>query len=393
MDYFNDVYLKKINRFGDNIQDRVHGQMRNDFENKLKKSVNTVKLYNLKNKEIGIGILETKKVDEKQLNSYLCTRVEDKYNSGFVFKTIDSDKNAKTWLVVLQEKYQTIGYNRYKVVLLDNLLEWIGTDGLIHSSYVHYIGSLDGALKENFSIDFDTAVGNPTKNLKLICSYNDDLKRDLRINISDETWRVVGYDKISIPGVMYVTLEEDFIQKTKYANQEELTKWNIISEQGYDISIPNKSYVQFYVSYDGVLNNEKILFDSNDNIKIKCDKNNINRFMFEGDIGTVQLTAYIAAAPLVKQNFTINITEDKTDWIAIIGPNQIKLMQTVEYELNSSFINKDFEILSINGNFKVNRIDGNKVYIQGINIGQDNIVIVSNETTYTTPINIISPWM
>ena len=43
MDYFNDVYLKKINRFGDNIQDRVHGQMRNDFENKLKKSVNTVK--------------------------------------------------------------------------------------------------------------------------------------------------------------------------------------------------------------------------------------------------------------------------------------------------------------------------------------------------------------
>ena len=80
MDYFTDVYLKRINRFGNNIQTRVHGKMENDFENKLVKSVNKVDLYDQTDKEkiIGVGILETKKINETEVVDYLCTRIDDK---------------------------------------------------------------------------------------------------------------------------------------------------------------------------------------------------------------------------------------------------------------------------------------------------------------------------
>ena len=172
MDYFNDVYLKRTNRFGDNIQSRVHGQMEHDFENKLRKSVNKVNLYDYcnKDKQIGEGILETNKIEEKQTLSYLCTRITDNYENGFMFYTQKPfSKEKQAWLVLFKEQYETIGYNRYKVVLLENELKWIGNDGLIHNMYVHYIGNMETALKEQFKINFDVAVGTPGKTLSMIC--------------------------------------------------------------------------------------------------------------------------------------------------------------------------------------------------------------------------------
>lgn len=395
MDYFNDVYLKRINRFGDNIQSRVHGQMEYDFEDKLRKSVNRVDLFDYynKDKQIGEGILETNKIEEKKTLNYLCTRISDNYENGFMFYTQKPfSKEKQTWLILFKEQYETIGYNRYKVVLLENELNWIGKDGLIHSTYVHYIGSMDSAIKEEFKINFDVAAGIPSKSLSMICAYNEDLKRDLRINIQDETWRVCGYDKISVPGVMYVTLEEDFVQKAEYANEEELEKWSIISEQGYEITTTGKQFIQFYCSYNGSLTNEKLMIAcDNENVKIICDKD--NRFCFEGAPTTAKIVVCLQNAQKVKQEFNLTIAAEQQDWLAIVGPKQIKVLQTLEYELNSSIKDYNVSIVSEFGYFKIDRIEDNKVYIQGINIGQDNIIVRYNGAEYKTPINVISPWM
>ena len=40
MNYFTDVYLKRVNKHGTSLQGRIHGKMECDFENKLNKSVN-----------------------------------------------------------------------------------------------------------------------------------------------------------------------------------------------------------------------------------------------------------------------------------------------------------------------------------------------------------------
>ena len=395
MDYFNDVYLKKINRFGDNTQSRVHGQMENDFENKLKKSVNKVVLYDYCNntKEIGEAILESNKVEEKRTLSYLCTRIKDNFENGFMFytkKPFTQEKQA--WIVLFKEQYETIGYNRYKVVLLENKIDWIGEDGLIHSTMAHYIGSLESAIKEQFKIELEVAVASPSKTLAMICSYNENLKRDTRINIQDETWRVRGYDKISIPGVMYVTLEEDYVQKTQYADEDELAKWSIISEQGYEIVTDGTKAIEFYCSYNGTLSDEKLeIACDSEEIKVICEKD--NKFRFEGAPSTAKVLVRLAAAPKVMQEFTITIAAEQQDWLAIVGPHQIKVLQTLEYKLNTTLADYDIEIDSEFGNFKIVDINDNKVSIQGINVGQDNIIIKYEGNEYKTPLNVISPWM
>ena len=397
MDYFKDVYLQRVNRFGNNIQSRVHGQMEHDFENKLKKSVNKVDLYKYdnKNEKFGIGILESQKIDEKQIINYLCTRIDEVYDNGFMFYTQKPfSKDKQVWMIVFKEQYQTIGYNRYKVILLENELSWIGKDGLIHSSYVHYVGDLEKIMKDQFKISFDVALGTPSKTLSMICPYNDSLKRDLRININDSTWRICGYDKISVPGIMYITLEEDYVQKGNYANEEELGKWSIISSQGYElgININEPISIDFYCSYNGVLTEELILLECNEEA-LNINHLDMNKFSFEGAPGIYHLVATLKNAPLVKQNFTLELLDQSIDWVAIVGPQKIKVLQTLEFELSTSLKDYEVDINSEKDCFVIDKVEGNKVYIRGINIGKDNILVTYEGITYSTPLEIISPWM
>ena len=397
MDYFTDVYLKRINKHGNTMQDRIHGKMECDFENKLRKSVNRVELYEtLTSKHsFGEGILQTKKISEKETWNYLLTRIEEKYENGSVFYTYKPFTEEKqAWLILFKEQYETIGYNRYIVLLLENELTWIGDDGLIYSEFTHYVGSMDSGIRNQFKIESNVVAATPSKTLEMICAYTPNIKRDLRINISDETWRVVGYDKISIPGIMYVTLEEDYVQKTELAGEEELKKWSITSSQGLEIAIAADSStpIDFYTSYNGSIVDQEVELSSEDkNVQIK--KVGFNCYSFVGNPVSTKIVAQLKNAHKVTQEFDLTITKKPVDWMSIVGPNQIKVLQVLEYELATSLSDYTVNIESQNGCFKIDKVEGNKVYIQGINIGEDNILITHNGATYSTPLKVISPWM
>ena len=98
-------------------------------------------------------------------------------------------------------------------------------------------------------------------------------------------------------------------------------------------------------------------------------------------------------APRISQDFSLIVNPNHTDWMAIVGPDQIKLMQTVEFELATSLSNYTVDITSENDCFKIDRVEGNKVYLQGINIGNDNILVTYNGETFSTPLKVVSPWM
>lgn len=395
MNYFTEVYLPRMNKHGTNMQERIHGRMACDFERKLEKSVNKVNMYK-DGAYISQGILETNQISETEVIDYLLTRVKDKYDNGFVFQTIKpfSNNEKQSWLVLTKEQYETIGYNRYVVVLLENKLEWIGNDGLLHSSWVHYVGSQEGKIKQNFKMDYEVAVATPGKTLTMICPYNESLKRNLKLNISDETWSISGIDKISVPGVMYVTLEEDYTQKTTYANEDSIEGWSIMSAQGDELvfTLGQEEGIDLYCAYNGVMVNEKIELSCNDK-KVKITTKSFNKFKFNGEAGTYTVTARLANNKLVEHNFSLTISDKKEDWIAIVGPEQLKVLQTLEYKLNTSLQSYEANIESQNGCFVIDHIEDNKVYLKGTNIGQDYILITYKGITYSTPINVISPWM
>jgi hypothetical protein len=297
-------------------------------------------------------------------------------------------------MLLYREQYQSIGYNRYVVVLLENELKWIGKDGLFHTSYVHYVGDKEGKIKSNFKIGYEIAAYTPNKTLSMICPKSSFIHRDLKMNISDETWRVSGYDKISVPGVMYVTLEEDYTIKAQYANEDELKKWSIISSQGEDIYLTKGSNkaTDFYCAYDGVPTAHEIKVEC-DNPNITISKNGFNSFIFEGGPADAKIVATLVANDTITQHFNLSIIQQNVSYLSIVGPDKLKVMQTLEYELSTTLLDYSVEIDSEKGNFSVERVEGTKVYLKGVNVGQDNIVLTYNGVKYFTPINVISPWM
>jgi hypothetical protein len=275
------------------------------------------------------------------------------------------------------------------------MISWIGENGVINSTYAHYTGDLEKTIKDQFKISYNIAVGTPSKTLDLVCPINTYLKRDVRLNIGDITWRICNIDTLSVPGVMYVTLEEDYVQKALYANEEDLKNWSITSAQGLELvtTYNSDSEIDIYCSYNGVFVDEEIELTTNEEIIIQ--KINFNKFTFNGKPGQYKIMASLKKAPMVEQELELNITEQEQNWLAIVGPKQIKVLQTLEFELATNLTNGEIDIKSEKDYFTIVNIDkeNNKVYIQGNNIGQDNILIIYNGMTYATPLEVVSPWM
>ena len=216
MGYYKDVYLKRLNRFGNNIQERIQGKKEYGFQYFKDKSPNKVEvLFESNDWE---GVLQIQESSEKEVFSYLLMDKEVILADGDIIDTIQFvDKKQQTWIIFHLDTFTSIGYNRYQIVELDRTIQWI-EDGVVHKELCHVTGSganlRDKSISEKFAISWDVAaVGLPNKILNLIMRTNANFKKGTRILIEDETWKVTGIDKVSVPGVSYVTLKEDYIDK------------------------------------------------------------------------------------------------------------------------------------------------------------------------------------
>ena len=91
MNYFEDVYLKRLNRYGYDYQSRIQGQRERNFETLLLKSVYRVDF--IYDNEMRPGLLERYKQDETETMQYLLTRVGLDIPNGTVLMI--PDKNMK----------------------------------------------------------------------------------------------------------------------------------------------------------------------------------------------------------------------------------------------------------------------------------------------------------
>ena len=73
MNYFEDVYLKRLNRYGYDYQSRIQAQREEVFEGLLLKSIYRVDF--VYEDEMHPGLLERYKQDETETMQYLLTRV------------------------------------------------------------------------------------------------------------------------------------------------------------------------------------------------------------------------------------------------------------------------------------------------------------------------------
>lgn len=216
MNYFEDVYLKRLNRYGYDYQSRVQAQRERVFEDLLLKSLYRVDfIYEC---EMHPGLLERYKQDETQTLQYLLTRVNLNLPNGTILMIPDKDNNEQPWLVYWLESIKASGYNRYVVLKLTHYITWRDRNNQVRSSWCYMYGQQDNMLKDELKSRsrMDTLYTENLKSSFFILPTNEFIRRDDYLEIGEgalkEAYRVTGYDINSTPGVEYVTIDPVYLR-------------------------------------------------------------------------------------------------------------------------------------------------------------------------------------
>ena len=216
MSYYEDVYLKRLNRYGYDYQSRIQAQREKVFEDLLLKSLYRVDF--VYNNEMQPGLLERYKQDETETLQYLLTRVSLNMPSGTILMIPDKDNIDQPWLVYWLESIKASGYNKYILLKMTHFISWKDREGIMRQSWCYMYGQEDNMLKDELRSRsrMDTLY---TENLKMsffVMPTTEFIRKDDYLEIGEgglkEAYRVTGYDIQSTPGVEYVTVDPVYLR-------------------------------------------------------------------------------------------------------------------------------------------------------------------------------------
>lgn len=220
-----DIYLKRLNRYGNDYQTRTQNKRERDFENYLLKSVYRIEFeYDTK---INPATFERYKQDETETLHYLLTRVDVNIPNGTVLMLPNKDDELKPWMVYYLEAIKASGYNRYVVLKMTHFLNWKDREGNSHSSWAYMYGQEDNMLKDELQ-SRSRSDARYTENLKgsfFVLPTNEYLRKDDYLEVGEgalkEGYRVTGYDIQSTPGVEYVTIDPIYLYDNSPAPEKQ----------------------------------------------------------------------------------------------------------------------------------------------------------------------------
>ena len=220
-----DIYLKRLNRYGNDYQTRTQNKRERDFENYLLKSVYRIEFeYDTK---INPATFERYKQDETETLHYLLTRVDVNIPNGTVLMLPNKDDELKPWMVYYLEAIKASGYNRYIVLKMTHFLKWKDRDGNSRSSWAYMYGQEDNMLKDELQ-SRSRSDARYTENLKgsfFVLPTNEYLRKDDYLEVGEgalkEGYRVTGYDINSTSGVEYVTVDPIYLYDNSPAPEKQ----------------------------------------------------------------------------------------------------------------------------------------------------------------------------
>lgn len=214
MGYFEDIYKKRVNRYGLDYQSRIQREREELFDLYLLKTIYRVDFL-FGDEEIA-GSLEKYKQDETQTLQYLLTKTNVNMPNGTILMIPDKDKVKKPWLIYYLEDIKASGYNRYIILKMTHYLTWTARDGSTQESWAYMYGQEDNMLKDEIRSRsrMDTIYAENLKMSFFVMPATAKIKKDDYLEIGEgelkEQYRVTGYDIQSTPGVEYVTVDPTY---------------------------------------------------------------------------------------------------------------------------------------------------------------------------------------
>ncbi len=205
---YGDIYTQRLNRFGTDEQSRIQGKREKEFETLLEESPYRVDFTY--SEESTPGLLTKYKQDETQTLQYLLTRRDISIAGGTILLI-----ESQTWMVLFLENIQASGYNRHILLKMTLYFSWTDIDGVSQASYGYLFGKRASALKDDILSDKTSVLYTEDDNLIfIIMPINAALRKKdyMVIGTGDlqEQFVVTGYDRHSVSGVEYVTIDPTY---------------------------------------------------------------------------------------------------------------------------------------------------------------------------------------
>lgn len=228
--YYQDVYLKRLNRYGLDYQSRLRGQLERDFNNYLLKTIYRVD-FNFE-QEYHPGSLERYKQDYTETSCYLLTKRDLIIPNGTILELESQNGDKTPWMVWWLEKIESSGYNRYVVLKMTHQLSWkIKEENF--SAWGYFSGPGNTTINDTIESETGAPLYLENNNLHMfITTQNDSLLKDVYFEVKQgnitQGYVVREFDINSTPGVVYLSVdpvplrEENKIELTDKDSNEDI---------------------------------------------------------------------------------------------------------------------------------------------------------------------------
>lgn len=214
--YFEDVYLKRMNREGNNIQERVKTRKEKEFDKLfLKRTKYKAGIYQVNDTSIDViecAVEPNKWNQDKIVSNLLVSTSVTRFHTGDILKIYQKVKEVeydKYWLICFVSDDITHGYQKYEVIELDSIINHTTEYGdTLHVIPVKFVSETSTFVQDKFTSYGAVSYREPLAHRKFITSDFSFLQKNMYFNYKDRGWEIVGKDNISIDGVAYVSVSE-----------------------------------------------------------------------------------------------------------------------------------------------------------------------------------------
>lgn len=212
--YYDEVYRKRLNRYGLDYQSRIQGERERNFDNYLLKSLYRVDFeYNDK---VHPATLEKYKQDYTETVGYLLTKIDLNIPSGTVLDIVSRDGTKWPWMIWWLEQIEASGYNRYIVLKMTHELTWTAA-GQKFTQLGYFFGPGKAKIQDVVKSSTNKAVYMENDNLHMfVTPYHPELKRDVYFTVTQgetkEAFYITETDIHSTPGITYVSVDPTMIR-------------------------------------------------------------------------------------------------------------------------------------------------------------------------------------
>lgn len=230
MGYFEEVYLKRMNKDGESRQDRIKSKKEKEFDKIfLKNSAYQVDVLKVNEDDrVLLGSLQPNNWNESHLiGNLLISTSEEPFQTGDILqihqKIKDKEKDEK-WLVVFIENNLIKGYQLFKVICLDSNVNFTDEYGTTQHLVPAKITSLSANMITDNFIHAHAQYGyREPQSTRILITHNFDfIKKGDFFNHEGHTYEIVGYDNISVPGVGYYTISERLLRDAEPSSSKDI---------------------------------------------------------------------------------------------------------------------------------------------------------------------------